>query len=216
MVESPNIFTGYGRVMKSLMLVILSVFISACSNLAPSAGNKVALNKERSNSTNTIIFGRIVDLNPNSVKGKLQLTYTLSKDKTGGMFGTDTSFPNIDPDTNFFWISVPTQDAQYFGVRSIRFMIDGVETMAIIRDEIRHQPLFGIPLEATKEAKYIYIGEITIRSGVRKTASGLNLEMFDIKEAYNKSNPASAKNYLQEKGFDTKNLVIKPLNLKKI
>lgn len=202
--------------MKGLILINLIFLFSACSSLAPSGGNKVALNKERSNSTNTIIFGRIIDLNPNAVKGKLQLTYTLSKDRTGGMFGTDTSFPNVDPESNFFWISVPTQDAQYFGVRSIRFMINGVETMAIIRDEIHHQPLFGVPLEASKEAKYIYIGDITIRSGVRKTTSGLNLEMFDIKEAYNKSNPASAKNYLQEKGFDIKNMVIRPINLKKI
>ncbi len=61
----------------------------------------------------------------------------------------------------------------------------------------------------------MYIGDITIRSGVRKTTSGLNLEMFDLKEAYNKSNPASAKNYLEDKGFDSKNMVVKPLNLKK-
>jgi len=165
---------------------------------------------------NTIIFGRIVDLNPQSVKGKLQITYTLSKDQTGGMFGSDTAFPNIDPETNYFWVSVPTKDATYFGIRSIRFMINGVETTAVMRDELHHKPLFGTVLESTKEAKYIYVGDITIRSGVRKTAAGLNLELFDIKEAYNKTNPASAKNYLQERGFDTKNLVIKPLNLKKI
>lgn len=202
--------------MKTLALLALTLILTSCSTLAPSAGTQVALNKERSNSTNTIIFGRIVDLNPQSVKGKLQLTYTLSKDKTGGMFGSDTAFPNIDPETNYFWVSVPTKDAKYFGIRSIRFMINGVSTAAVMRDEIHHQPLFGIPLESTNEAKYIYVGEITIRSGVRKSAAGLNLEMFDIKEAYNKPNTTSAKNYLKQRGFDTKNLVIKPLNLRKI
>lgn len=202
--------------MKTLVLLALVFVVCSCSTLAPSAGNKVALNNERSNSMNTIIFGRIVDLNPKSVKGKLQLTYTLAKDQTGGMFGSDTAFPNIDPETNYFWISVPNKDLQYFGIRSIRFQIDGVETAAVMRDEITQQPLFGTALETSKEAKYIYVGDITIRSGIRKTSSGLNLELFDIKEAYNKSNPSSAKNYLQEKGFDTKNLIVKPLNLRKI
>lgn len=198
-------------------LLILSLLVSsACSTLTPSGGNKAALNNERSNSSNTIIFGRIVDLNPQSMKGKLQITYTLSKDKNGGMFGTDTAFPNIDTETNYFWVSVPVGDLQYFGIRSIRFMINGVETTAVMRDEIHHQPLFGIPLENSKEAKYIYVGDITIRSGTRKTASGLNLEVFDIKEAYNKSNPESAKDYLEEKGFDTKKMVVRPINLRKI
>lgn len=198
-------------------IIFLALFsLVACSSLAPTGGNQVALNNERSNSMNTIIFGRIVDLNPQSVKGKLQITYTLSKEQTGGVFGTDSAFPNIDPETNYFWVSVPTKDVKYFGIRSIRFMINGVETTAIMRDEIHHQPLFGIPLENSKEAKYIYVGDITIRSGVRKTASGLNLEVFDIKEAFNKTNPSQAKNYLQDKGFDTKNMVVKPMNLRKI
>lgn len=188
----------------------------ACSTLAPTGGNQVALNNERSNSMNTIIFGRIVDLNPQSVKGKLQITYTLSKEQTGGMFGTDSAFPNIDPDTNYFWVSVPTKDAKYFGIRSIRFMINGTDSVAIMRDEIHHQPLFGIQLDTSKDAKYVYVGDITIRSGVRKTGSGLNLEVFDLKEAYNKTNLPSAKNYLEDKGFDTKNLVVKPINLRKI
>jgi hypothetical protein len=202
--------------MKILLSLAMTFLFSSCSTLAPTAGNKSTLTNERSNSMNTIIFGRIVDLNPDSIKGKLQITYTLSKDHTGGMFGTDTAFPNIDPQTNYFWVSVPTQDARYFGVRSIRFMINGVETMAVMRDDLHNKPLFGIPLEVSKEAKYIYVGDITIRSGVRKTAAGLNLEVFDIKEAYNKTNPASAKSYLEERGFDSKNLVIKPLNLRKI
>ncbi len=202
--------------MKNLLILSLALVISACSAIAPTGGNKAALHNERSNSTNTIIFGRIIDLNPKSVKGKLQLTYTLSKDRTGGIFGTDTAFPNVDPSNNYFWVSVPNKDVQYFGIRSIRFMIDGVETTAIMRDDIHHKPLFGTALESSKEARYIYVGDITIRSGIRKTASGLNLEIFDIKEAYNKTNPTSARNYLKEKGFDTKNLVIKPLNLKKI
>lgn len=199
-------------------IIFLSLFsLAACSTFTPSAGNKVALNNERSNSMNTIIFGRIVDLNPQSVKGKLQITYTLSKDQTGGMFGTDSAFPNIDPDTNYFWVSVPTKDAKYFGIRSIRFMINGVDSVAIMRDEIHHQPLFGIQLDTSKDAQYVYVGDITIRSGVRKTAAaGLNLEVFDLKEAYNKTNLPSAKNYLQDKGFDTKNMVVKPINLRKI
>ena len=98
----------------------------------------------------------------------------------------------------------------------VGFNIDGVETTAVMRDDIGHRPLFGIPLEATKEAKYIYVGDIVIRSGIRKTQSGLNLDLFDLKEAYNKTNPSSAKNYLQDRGFDTKKMVIKPLNLRKI
>ena len=202
--------------MKGLALAPLFLLLSACSALTPSAGNKSALQNERSNSTNTIIFGRIVDLNPKSVKGKVQITYTLSKDRMGGAFGGDTAFPNIDPETNYFWVSVPNQEVQYFGIRSIRFNIDGVETTAVMRDDIGHRPLFGIPLEATKEAKYIYVGDIVIRSGIRKTQSGLNLDLFDLKEAYNKTNPSSAKNYLQDRGFDTKKMVIKPLNLRKI
>lgn len=200
--------------MKHSLLVLLFLF-TGCSALAPSSGNKAALHNERSNSMNTIIFGRIVDLNPKSVKGKLQITYTLSKDQTGGMFGSDTAFPNVDPETNYFWISVPNTDLQYFGIRSIRFTIDGVETPAVIKDNIHQKPLFGMTIDKSKEARYIYVGDITIRSGVKKT-SALNLDIFDIKEAYNKSNPASAKNYLQEKGFDTKNLIVKPLNLRRL
>jgi hypothetical protein len=38
--------------------------------LTPS-GNKIALNKERNNRANTIIFGRLIDLNPQSLKEKL-------------------------------------------------------------------------------------------------------------------------------------------------
>lgn len=198
-------------------IIFLALFsLAACSTLAPTGASKVALNNERSNASKTIIFGRIVDLNPQSVKGKLQITYTLSKDQTGGMFGTDTAFPNIDPESNYFWVTVPTSDTRYFGIRSIRFMINGVETMAVMRDELHHRPLFGVPLENSKEAKYIYVGDITIRSGVRKSGSGLNLEVFDIKEAYNKSNPSQAKNYLEDKGFDSKNMVVKPINLRKI
>jgi len=198
-------------------IVLLALFsIAACSSLAPTGASKVALNNDRSNATKTIIFGRIIDLNPQSVKGKLQITYTLSKDQTGGMFGTDTAFPNIDPETNYFWVTVPTSDTKYFGIRSIRFMIDGVQTTAVMRDELHHRPLFGIPLENSKDSKYIYVGDITIRSGVRKTASGLNLEVFDIKEAYNKPNASQAKNYLEEKGFDSKNMIVKPINLRKI
>lgn len=198
-------------------IIFLALFsLAACSTLAPTGASKVALNNERSKASKTIIFGRIVDLNPQSVKGKLQITYTLSKDQTGGMFGTDTAFPNIDPESNYFWVTVPTSDTRYFGIRSIRFMINGVETMAVMRDELHHRPLFGVPLENSKEAKYIYVGDITIRSGVRKSGSGLNLEVFDIKEAYNKSNPSQAKNYLEDKGFDSKNMVVKPINLRKI
>lgn len=202
--------------MRYVIFFALFSLVAACSSLAPSGASKVALNSERSNASKTIIFGRIIDLNPQSVKGKLQITYTLSKEQTGGMFGTDTAFPNVDPDTNYFWVTVPTTDTRYFGIRSIRFMIDGVETQAVMRDELHHQPLFGTPLETSKEAKYIYVGDITIRSGVRKTGSGLNLEVFDIKEAYNKSNPSQAKNYLEDKGFDSKNMVVKPINLRKI
>jgi hypothetical protein len=202
--------------MKETLLVLSFLVLSSCSVLTPSQGNKVALNNERSNATNTIIFGRIIDLNPQSEKAKLQLTYTLSKDQTGGIFGTDTNFPNVDPETNFFWISVPNQDVKYFGVRSIRFKINGVETTAVIRDEVKHTPLFGMNLESPKEAKYIYVGDIVIRSGIRKANSGLGLEFFDIKEAYNRSNPAAAKSYLQSKGFDTKNFVVRPMNLRKI
>lgn len=189
--------------------------LTACSTLAPTAANKAALNNERSNSMNTIIFGRIVDLNPKSVKGKLQITYTLNKNQTGGVFGGDTAFPNIDPETNYFWVSVPNVDLQYFGIRSIRFQIDGVDTPAIIRDDLHQKPLFGLDIEKSKEAKYIYIGDITIKSGIRK-ATGLNLELFDIKEAYNKPNMNAAKNYIQEKGFDSKNFVAKPLSLKRL
>lgn len=202
--------------MKFLFSAIICLLLSSCSTLAPTGGNEVALNKERSNSTNTIIFGRIVDLNPRSLKNKLQITYTLDKDSASGIFGTDTSFPNIDPETNFFWISVPAQEVKYFGVNSIRFMIDGVSTQAVLRDEINKKPLFGLALETPKDARYIYIGDIIIRSGMRKTSAGLNLEVFDIKEAYNKSNPANAKSYLQQKGFDTSKMIIKPLNLRKI
>lgn len=198
-------------------LSLVVILISACAELTPVAGNNVALSKEKFPSSSTVIFGRIIDLNPKSIKSKLQLTYMLSDKKEEGMFSGDTNFPNIDPETNFFWIAIPSDKVQYFGVRSIRFEIDGITQTAIMRNDNGNRPLFGIPLKADKDAKYIYVGDITIRSGLRKTTSGLsNLDTYDIKEAYNKSNPASARSYLEEKGVDSKKLIIQPLNLKKI
>lgn len=122
----------------------------------------------------------------------------------------------MDAESDYFWISIPAEKVKYFGVSSIRYMINGVTETAIMQDDKTHKPLFGANLDSSKKAKFIYVGDITIRSGFRKTTSGLNLEIFDIHEAYNKSNPASARNYLEEKGVDAKNLVVMPLNLKKI
>jgi hypothetical protein len=196
--------------MKAFIL-LASVLLTSCAALKPTAGNNLALNKNRFPSSNTIIFGRIVDLNPSSIKSKLQITYTLTNENK-----ETTDFPNVDTESDYFWISIPADKVKYFGVSSIRYMINGVTETAVMQDDKTHKPLFGAALDNSKGAKFIYVGDITIRSGFRKTTSGLNLEIFDIHEAYNKSNPASARSYLEEKGVDTKNLLVMPLNLKKI
>ena len=197
--------------MKTFLMASLMAMIASCSTLAPTGGTPAALNKAKSNSNNTIIFGRLFDLNPKSQKEKLHLTYTLSKDKNTGMFGAD-SYPNVDPETGFFWISVPSTDLQYFGVSSIRFKIDGVETPAIMRDELQHKPLMGLPIKAEGEQKFIYVGDLVIRTGLRRTSAGLQPEQFDIKEATNKSNVPAARKYLEDKGFDSKKMVVLPIN----
>lgn len=194
--------------MKALTVLALTL-LASCSVLRPTSGTNVALNKDKFPSENTVIFGRIIDLNPNSVKSKVQLTYTLTNENKETF-----DFPNVDQDSNYFWIAIPAEKAKYFGVSSIRFMING--EAAIMQDDKAHKPLFGAHLAGNNKAKYIYVGDITIRSGFRKTTSGLNLEVFDIQEAYNKSNPASARTYLEEKGVNTKDLIVMPLNLKKI
>lgn len=173
------------------------------------------LTKQEVTSYSRIVFGKIIDLNPDSKPSELQVTYVLSdKNKAAGMLTFGNKFPNLEPKGDFFWISIP-QDITYFGITSIRFGLNGVDGTAIIRDDKTQQPLFGTHL--TKGTEPVYIGEIVIRSGTRKYgASKIIAEGFDLKEINIKNNAQMAKDILNKNGIDSTKLITSPLKINNI
>ena len=187
-------------------IVALFVFLVGCSS------STSKLTKQEVSNTTRIVYGKIIDLNPDSIPEDLQLTYTLTDvPQNNVMAGFDNKFPRLEPKSSFFWVSIPS-NAEYFGVNSIRFKLTGVDGEAIIRNDKTHTPLFGTKLLKGNEP--IYIGDITIRSGMRKYSVGLETEGFDLKEAYIKNNLAVAKEFLNTNGIDSNNLIITPFKLR--
>ena len=187
-------------------LIALLAFMAGCSS------STSKLTKQDATESTRIVYGKIIDLNPESIPSELQLTYTLSSVPQNNILaGFDNKFPKLEPKSNFFWISIPS-NSEYFGVNSIRFKLTGVDGEAIIRNDKTHTPLFGTPLQ--KGTEPIYIGDITIRSGMRKYTAGLETEGFDLKEAYIKNNLAVAKEFLDKNGIDSNNLIITPFKLR--
>lgn len=187
-------------------LVALFIFLAACT----SATSK--LTKKDATESTRIVYGKIIDLNPDSIPADLQLTYTLNESpKDNILAGFDNKFPKLEPKSNFFWIAIPS-NTEYFGVNSIRFKLTGVDGEAIIRNDKTHAPLFGTKLQ--KGNSPIYIGDITIRSGMRKYTAGLETEGFDLKEAYIKNNLTVAKDFLDKNGIDSNDMVITPFKLR--
>lgn len=188
------------KVQSMLSCLLLPIFIVACSSAS------MKLTKQDVTSSTRLIFGKIVDLNPESKPSELQVTYVLqNSDKALGVsFGN--KFPYLEPKSDFFWISVP-QDTKYFGVTSIRFGINGMEGTAIIRDDKTHKALMGTELKPGNEP--VYIGEIVIRSGTRKYgAIRLPAEGFDLKELNIKATPKMAKDILDRNGIDSSKIII--------
>ena len=182
------------------------VFVAGCSS------STAKLTKHEATTSNRIVYGKIIDLNPESIPSELQLTYTLSEVPQNNIIGEfDNKFPRLEPKSNFFWISIPN-DTTYFGVSSIRFKLNGVDVEAVIRDDKNHKPLFGTHLQ--KGNAPVYIGDITIKSGTRKYSVGFESEGFDLKEAYIKNNAAVAKDFLDKNGIDSDELIINPFKLK--
>lgn len=187
-------------------LIAILIFLTGC------ASSTAKLTKHDSTTDNRIVYGKIVDLNPESDPAELQMTYVLEEAPKNGLLSFDNKFPRLEPKTNFFWVTVP-KDTTYFGVSSIRFKLNGVEGTAVIRDDRTHKPLFGVKLD--KGNAPVYIGDITIKSGMRKySAGGIETEGFDLKEAYIKDNRAVAKEFLDKNGIDTNSLIVSPFKLK--
>lgn len=181
------------KIQTLLSLITLLVFFTGCSS------STAKLTKHDATPTNRIVYGKIIDLNPESIPSELQLTYTLSGVPQNNIVGGfDNKFPRLEPKLNFFWISIPN-DTTYFGVSSIRFKLNGVDGEAIIRDDKNHKPLFGTQLQ--KGNAPVYIGDITIKPGTRKYSVGFESEAFDLKEAYIKNNAAVAKQFLDTNGI---------------
>lgn len=187
------------------------IFVALISILAGCASTTSKLTKHDATDSTRIIYGKIIDLNPESIPAELQMTYVTEEAPKNGILSFDNKFPRLEPKTNFWWVSVP-KDAKYFGVSSIRFKLNGVEGTAIIRDDRTHKPLFGISLQPGNNP--IYIGDITIRSGMRKYSAGLETEGFDLKEAYIKDNSKIAREFLDKNGIDSNELVVTPFKLK--
>lgn len=196
------------KIQTLVSVLALFVFLAGCSS------STAKLTKHDATTTTRIVYGKIIDLNPDSIPADLQLTYTLTDvPQNNIMAGFDNKFPRLEPKSNFFWIAIPS-NAEYFGVNSIRFKLTGVDGEAIIRNDKTHIPLFGTKL--AKGNSPIYIGDITIRSGMRKYSVGLETEGFDLKEAYIKNNLADAKEFLNTNGIDSNNMIITPFKLRSL
>ena len=180
--------------------LILFLLIGSCSS------SNMKLTKLDVNSSSRIVFGKIIDMNPDSKESELQITYVLQNSNQLMSLSFGNKFPHLEPQSDFFWISIP-KETEFFGVTSIRFAINGVEGIAIIRDDKTHKPLLGTALKPGTEP--VYIGEIVIRSGTRKYgASKLPAEGFDLKELNIKSNVRAAKEILDRNGIDSSKVII--------
>jgi len=191
--------------MSKFILGLAAVIIfSSCSS------STSKLTKSDATEENRIVYGKIIDLNTESDPGKLQLTYSLSEERSNTILGHD-KYPRLEPKSPYFWMTVP-KDTTFIGVNSISFKLKSVDGEAHIRDDKTFKPLFGLTL--TPGNSPVYIGDITIRSGTRKYSASVNAEGFDLKEAYIKNDAASAKEFLDKNGFNSKDMVFVPFKIK--
>lgn len=193
--------------MKALFgLLFVSLVVTGCSSASKEKITKHEINSD----SHRVIYGKIKDLNPESITEKLGVTFVTSDKPHVGTLAFDNKFPFKEPRSDFFWVTIP-KNSTYFGIYSIRFSLEGVDGEAIIRNDKTHLPLFGIDLP--KGNAPVYIGEITIRSGMKKYGVGF-VEGFDLKEAYIKTNPADAKEFLDKNGYESSEYVVLPFKLK--
>lgn len=189
---------------RALVCLSFIAFLTGCSS------STAKLTKSDATSDTRIVYGKLTDLNPDSDPAELQITYTLSEVKENNILAIDNKFPRLEPKSPYFWISVP-KNATFLGINSIRFKLKNVDGEAIIRDDKTFKPLLGLTLVPGNNP--VYIGDITIRSGTRKYTA-LGAEGFDLKEAYIKNDAASAKEFLDKNGFDSKEMVFVPFKMK--
>ena len=190
-------------------ILFLALITAGCSSTA----TKTKLSKDKIMNNSTVVFGKIIDLNPESDPTQLQITYTLSDKSEAGIVRIDNKFPKLDPESNYFWVAIPDEEVKYFGIKSIRYGINGMTAKPIVRDEKNHKPLFGIPLNGRNGA--VYVGEIVIRSYTKKLNAGFNLDIPDLKEVTIKNNTKEAREFLGKIGIDSKDMTINPFNFKK-
>lgn len=192
-----------------IALSLLCLILIGCSATA----TKTKLSKDKIMNNSTVVFGKIIDLNPESDPTQLQITYTLSDKSEEGIVRIDNKFPKLDPESNYFWVAIPDEEVKFFGIKSIRYGINGMTATPIIRDEKTHKPLFGIPLNGRNGA--VYVGEIVIRSYTKKLNAGFNLDIPDVKEVTIKNNTKEAKEFLGKLGIDANSMTVNPFNFKK-
>jgi hypothetical protein len=195
--------------MKWILSTTLLVFIG-CSSKA----TMTKLSKDKIMNNSTVVFGKIVDLNPESDPSQLQITYTLSDKSDESIVRIDNNFPKLDPESNYFWVAIPDEEVKYFGIKSIRYGIKGMTAQPIIRDEKNHKPLFGVPLNYGRNGA-VYVGEIVIRSYTKKLSAGFNLDVPDIKEVSIRNNTKDAKETLGKMGMDSTKMTVNPFNFKR-
>jgi hypothetical protein len=195
--------------MKVLSLVLVMLVFTGCSSMA----TKTKLSKDKIFNNSTVVFGKIIDLNPESDPSQLQITYALSDKSEESIIRVDNNFPKLDPESNYFWVAIPDEEVKYFGIKSIRYGINGMTSKPMIRDEKTHKPLFGIPLKGRNGA--VYVGEIVIRSYTKKLNAGFSLDIPDIKEVTIRNNAKEAKEFIGNLGIDSDKMTINPFVLNK-
>lgn len=168
--------------------------------LTACAGTPVKLDSDSVKPTERLVFGRLVDLNP---EGKeLGVSYVLSKEAQNGFLSLENKLPQRERSSGYFWATVPA-NAKYFGVRSLNFEVKSQSGEASLRDEKTHLPLFGVELADGKGP--FYVGDITIRSGMTagdKDFLGVQSDAFELKEFSVRDERVEARKFLLARGID--------------
>jgi len=195
---------------RTLALFLLSILFSGCSSLDVKESKIPDADEASATPETRLVFGKLIDLNPDSIPGELKFTYILY-DKKDGVFLIDNKFPNRDPELGYFWVAVPLE-MHFFGVSSLRLGIRGHEGTAVFRDEESGQPILGVVLPEGKAP--VYLGDITIRSflkNVEAKTDPYEVLGFALKELSVKKDLKKAKADLLTRNMDPKTLLDKPL-----
>lgn len=179
------------------LVFIMTLLTWSCSS------SSVKLESSEIKYDQRIIFGKLITATPGTQD--LGLTYILKDTADQGFFSSNGQYPNVDPDTGYFWIAVP-QTAKYFGVRSIYFghkTTGGV--VATLRDEQSHHALLGASI--TPGLNPIYVGDVSIATEItagQQSVSGVKVM----------HNAESAKKFLSSRGLKADQMAdstVKPL-----